>query len=198
MSKLVETLKQAGWVETTTRECREGEEVFPLDAGMPRGKITRKDSGRKVFIDSYGPFTRARLVLRAPRLEPDYPEGTVVRGVADGMKTNLIWIGHDTWTAAEGYYSTSEVEVLRVLAHPDGTTPTPEPPVWDPERHYPQGTMVEADWWDGRSIFVSDGDAPEGFPWSLINPESVGVRSNSNMKNPLVLFIPKPEGETYE
>lgn len=70
MSKLTETLKDAGWVETTLGECRLGEEVLLTQAYfIPRGvRVTKtKDRAGYVRTSDGDAWIHDVTVLRAPR-----------------------------------------------------------------------------------------------------------------------------------
>lgn len=76
MSKLTETLKDAGWVETTLEECRMGEEVLLTRTGeTPRAmRVTQPvecGGGKGPFVSTSDGYARLDTtpVLRAPRPE---------------------------------------------------------------------------------------------------------------------------------
>ena len=141
MSKMIETLKNNGWVETTMGECRAGDEVLVMQTGeTPRAlRVTRPaewrgDKGASVSTNDGCSRRGTTPVLRAPRTE--YPTGTValitwnpgdsyfedylpmraIRG-ADG-----VWHGSEMDPPGES----DRVEVVRVLLPADQDTPTVE------------------------------------------------------------------------
>lgn len=64
-------------------------------------------------------------VLRAPRPEPEYELGTVARvRVYSGEEFNALMDEYGFWLTVDGSYQSGSVDVLRVIAYPDGSTPT--------------------------------------------------------------------------
>ena len=134
MSKLIETLKNNGWVETTLGECQMGEEVLltqdsrfpqavrvtkPAEWGGQTGPLVNTSDGGTHWGTHWG----TTPVLRAPR--PECAPGTVALITWDGqdkpmraMRLNENWVAVDNWYVLEG-----SAEVVRVLLPADQDTP---------------------------------------------------------------------------
>ena len=130
MSKLIETLKNAGWVETTLGECRLGEEVLLTQAYfVPQGvRVTKtKDRAGYVRTSDGDAWIHDATVLRAPR--PEYEPGTValIRGRV-GKSHVRAWRMRGRWVLPSGAPAVEDdhVEVVRVLLPADQDTPPVE------------------------------------------------------------------------
>lgn len=134
MTKLIETLEAAGWVDTTMGECRPGEEVVIVDNGHVRHEfITRADVTRGTVSDAKGfQWAAETPAQRPPR--PEYAPGTValirVRGgksLVRALKIRGHWILPGSKPAVEDrrvpVAEDDHVEVVRVLLHADQDTP---------------------------------------------------------------------------
>lgn len=133
MSKLIETLIAAGWVETTLGECRPGEEVLLTPAGpCPRAtRVTQpaeRGGEKEPFVNtSDGGIRRGTLpVLRAPRPKrPEYAPGTaaLIRWREDQQPVRAWKIpGH--WIFPSGAsLDDDNGEIIRVLLPADQDTP---------------------------------------------------------------------------
>lgn len=133
MSKMIETLKKAGWVETTLGECQMGEEVLLGPAGpCPRATRVAQPAewgGEKepFFNTSDGGIRRGTTpVLRAPR--PECAPGTVALITWDEDKPLVrAWKVPGQWILTGGIpLDDDSVEVVRVLLLADQDTPTVE------------------------------------------------------------------------
>lgn len=128
MSKLTETLKNNGWVETTLGECRLGEEVVIVDNGHVRHEfITRADEVRGTVSDARGFLWAAeRPALRSPR--PEYAPGTVALITWDGQDKPMraMRLNQDWTTVDNGYVLEGSAKVVRVLLPADQDTPPVE------------------------------------------------------------------------
>lgn len=113
MKQAEKALRDAGWEEINLRETRQGDEVYDLD-----------EHDTYVINCPALPTWEGR-VLRAPRPEPEYGVGTIARikSHATGREVNAIYGAFDSWYSDTSGYAASEVEVLRVIAYSDGTTP---------------------------------------------------------------------------
>lgn len=134
MTRLIEDLKAAGWVETTLGECRPGEEVLLIQAGrIPRAlTVTRVHRETCVGETSDG-TTRANKVpvLRPPR--PECAPGTVALitwDEGDDHVRNLLPVrammgAEGAWHGAETDppRSLDRIEVIRVLLPADQDIP---------------------------------------------------------------------------
>jgi len=112
MRQAEKALRDAGWEEVPVSEVREGDEVYDL---KEHDTYVARIDGKPASIGR---------VLRAPRPEPEYEPGTVAliqpyesEGAEVAMRT-----GSGGWWVPSDRYIPSEVEVLRVIAHPDGST----------------------------------------------------------------------------
>lgn len=141
MSKMTETLKNAGWVETTLGECRLGEEVLlTQDVHFPRAvRVTKPaewggEKGPLVNISDGGARWGTTPVLRAPRPErPEYAPGTVALitwderdgPVRDLLPVRAMMGAEGVWHGAETDPPSdpSRVEVVRVLLPANQDTP---------------------------------------------------------------------------
>lgn len=145
--KTIEQLaRDAGWIETTIGECREGEQVVVIDEGIYGTVKKVPSSGKYPYrVDkprrAGRPMYASDSVLRAPRPEPEHKPGTVVWGIASHYEGPQAFIRrrHKLFPWAGVYMSGAvaeesvtgwphdAIEVIRVLAYPDGTTPEPGP-----------------------------------------------------------------------
>lgn len=133
MSKLTETLKAAGWVETTLGECQVEEEVLLTPAG-PFPRVMRLvqppewGGEKRRFVNTSD--GRARLgtlpVLRAPRSE--CAPGTVALITWDGQDKPMraMRLNQDWTTVDDGYVLEGSAKVVRVLLPADQDTPPVE------------------------------------------------------------------------
>lgn len=124
MEQAEKALRDAGWEQVARSDVEPGEEYYDLQAGWVTKAGHALDG---VPMQNY-------LVLRAPRPEPEYKPGTVVWANTSDGKQSLIAVGLPgamRWIGkAEnglGAVYPEGVEVLRVIAYPDGTTPEPGP-----------------------------------------------------------------------
>ena len=127
MSKLTETLKDAGWVETTLGECRMGEEVLLTQYFIPRGVRITQTKDRKGYVRTSDRAERIHVVtvLRAPRPAP--LEGTValIRWRED-QPPGRAWKTTGHWVLSGGAVLDDDAEVVRVLLPADQDTPPVE------------------------------------------------------------------------
>ncbi|MDN5640118.1 MAG: hypothetical protein L0I17_04905 [Actinomycetia bacterium] len=133
MSKLIEDLKAAGWVETTLGECRLGEEVLlTQDGRFPRAvRVTKPaewggEKGPLVNISDGGARWGTTPVLRAPRPAP--LEGTValIRWRED-QPPGRAWKTTGHWVLSGGaVLDDDDAEVVRVLLPAEQDTPPVE------------------------------------------------------------------------
>lgn len=133
MTKLTETLKNAGWVETTLGECQVGDEVLLTpDGRFPRAvrlvqPPERGGEKRPFVITSDGGVRRDTTpVLRPPR--PEYEPGTValIRGRV-GKSHVRAWKVPGQWIPVDGIpLDDDDIEVVRVLLPADQDTPAVE------------------------------------------------------------------------
>lgn len=142
--KTIEQLaRDAGWIETTIKECRKGDQVLLPDKGFFG---TASDGLPQVCKyphciensdgETWGVGGDDR-VLRAPRPESRYKPGTVVWGKDKYLTSpqmfirrrdeNRPWAGVADCDDEPDSWPHGSIEVLRVLAYPDGTTPEPGP-----------------------------------------------------------------------
>ena len=130
MSKLIETLKNNGWVETTLGECQMGEEVLLTQAGhIPRVlRVTQpaeRVGEKQLFVSTSDGCARLDTtpVLRAPR--PEYASGTVamIRWREDQLPVRA-WRKHGRWILPGSMPAVDDddVEVVRVLLPADQDT----------------------------------------------------------------------------
>lgn len=141
--KTIEQLaRDAGWVETTLGECREGDEVLSLSIGTSGRVESHKDLFVQV-IASNGMSAHVPpgfTVLRAPRPEPKYEIGTVARIRRYGQEFNALYMGVEkgvdpnAWLIVSGGDRVGvsgvpprDAAVLRIIAYPDGTSPESGP-----------------------------------------------------------------------
>ena len=128
MTKLIETLKNAGWVETTLGECRPGEEVVIVDNGHVRHEfITRADVTRGTVSDAKGfQWAAETPAQRPPRPNSsEYPPGTVALITWDGQDEPIraMRLNQDWTTVDDRYVMEGSAKVLRVLLPADQDTP---------------------------------------------------------------------------
>lgn len=147
MNKEPKTIEQlardAGWIETTIKECRKGDQVLLPDKGFFG---TASDGLPQVCKyphciensdgETWGVGGDDR-VLRAPRPESRYKPGTVVWGKDKYLTSpqmfirrrdeNRPWAGVADCDDEPDSWPHGSIEVLRVLAYPDGTTPESGP-----------------------------------------------------------------------
>ena len=132
MTKLTETLKAAGWVDTTLGECQVGEEVLLTPHGLcPRAmQVTQPAEwgGEKETVKTSDGVIRlgATPVLRSPR--PEYAPGPValIRGRV-GESHVRAWKVPGQWILTGGIPLDDDVvEVVRVLLPADQDTPAVE------------------------------------------------------------------------
>lgn len=133
MSKLIEDLKAAGWVETTLGECRVEEEVLLTpDGPFPRAVrlVQPPEWGgeKRLFVNTSD--GRALLgtipVLRAPRPAP--LEGTValIRWRED-QPPGRAWKTTGHWVlSGDAVLDDDDAEVVRVLLPAEQDTPPVE------------------------------------------------------------------------
>lgn len=137
MSKMIETLKNNGWVETTLMECRVGDEALLIQAGLIPWVLTVARVNREEgIVRTSDGTTRAGVVkvLRAPRPEP--VPGTVAlitwdevdESVRDLLPVRAMMDAEGVWRGAEVVppRSLDRIEVIRVLLPADQDTPTVE------------------------------------------------------------------------
>ncbi len=141
--KTIEQLaRDAGWIETTLGECREGDEVLSLSIGTS-GRVERHQDRFVQVIASNGMSAHVPpgfTVLRAPRPEPKYEIGTVARIRRYGQEFNALYMGVEkgvdpnAWLIVSGGDRVGvsgvpprDAAVLRIIAYPDGTTPESGP-----------------------------------------------------------------------
>lgn len=136
MTRLIEDLKAAGWVDTTMGECRPGEEVVIVDNGHVRHEfITRADVTRGTVSDAKGfQWAAETPAQRPPR--PEYAPGTVALitwdevddHVRDLLPVRAMMDAEGAWRGAEVFppRSLDRIEVVRVLLPADQDTPTIE------------------------------------------------------------------------
>lgn len=118
MKQAEKALRDAGWVEVIANDLREGEEFY-----MPARHVT--GIARNGGYDLAGVGT---LVLRPPRPEPEYELGTVARvRVYSGEEFSALMDEYGMWRTVDDSYQPGSVEVLRVIAYPDGSTPWIKP-----------------------------------------------------------------------
>lgn len=112
MRQSEKALRDAGWEETTYSDLDKGEEFYLLRTGA-------------LLVCKLGILDTEETVLRAPRPEPEYEAGTVARVRGDREEFNAICLpgGTDGLPSWNGKYSLDEVEVLRIIATPDGDIP---------------------------------------------------------------------------
>lgn len=111
-------LRGAGWEQVTRSDVEPGEEYYDLQAGWVTKAGHALDG---VPMPNY-------LVLRAPRPEPEYELGTVARVRSDeGKEFNALMDEYGFWLTVDGSYQSGSVEVLRVVAYPDGSGPWIKP-----------------------------------------------------------------------
>lgn len=133
MSKLVEALKAAGWVEATLGECRPGEEILLTPAGpfprpmwvtQPAEWVDEKESF--VITSDGGDYPGTLPVLRAPR--PEYAPGTVALVRWRGDKSLVrAWKVPGQWIPTGGIpMDDDDVEVVHVLLPADQDIPAVE------------------------------------------------------------------------
>ncbi|MEV8166190.1 hypothetical protein AB0O80_10435 [Rothia kristinae] len=137
MTKLTETLKAAGWVETTLGECWKGEEVLLTKAGhIARALRVTRPAGEDGCVGTSDGGIRLDTtpVLREPRPErPEYEPGTVAlitwdegdEHVRDLLPVRAMMGAEGAWHGAETDppSESSRVEVVRVLLPADQDTP---------------------------------------------------------------------------
>lgn len=119
MKQAEKALRDAGWEEVARIDVEAGEEFYNLQTGVTC------EAG---FI-AEGLPVRDFTVLRAPRPEPQYDPGVVarVRHIHYGDEFNALHRGDGIWsTEGEEAYMTEALEVLRVIAYPDGSIPVGE------------------------------------------------------------------------
>lgn len=127
MTKLIEDLKAAGWVETTLGECRPGEEVVIVDNGHVRHEfITRADMTRGTVSDAKGfQWAAETPAQRPPR--PEYAPGTVALiRIPGGTSPVRAFKDHGGWFRSNGDWINEKspgTEVVRVLLPADQDTP---------------------------------------------------------------------------
>lgn len=111
MKQAEKALREAGWIEIEMSETRVGDEVYDLVLG---------DND---LVEDPPESYNHRRVLRAPRPEVDFEPGTVAR-VRDneGEEFNALMDECRFWLAVEGTYHSRSVEVISVIAYPDGST----------------------------------------------------------------------------
>ena len=144
MSKLIETLKNNGWVETTLGECQMGDEALVMQTGeSPRAlRVTRPtewrgDKGASVSTNDGCSRRGATPVLREPRPErPRHEPGTVALitwdegygPVRDLLPVRAMMGAEGAWhsTETDPPSDPSRVEVIRVLLPAAHITPTVE------------------------------------------------------------------------
>lgn len=129
MTKLIEDLKAAGWVETTLGECQMGEEVLLNPAG-PSPRATRvtqpaERGGKKEPVKTSDGGIRLGTipVLRAPR--PECAPGTValIRWREDQPPVRA-WKVPGQWIFPSGAsLDDDNGEIIRVLLPADQDTP---------------------------------------------------------------------------
>lgn len=112
MKQSEKALRDAGWEETTYSDLDKGEEFYLLRTGA-------------LLVCKLGIPDPEETVLRAPRPEPEYEAGTVARVRGDREEFNAICLsgGADGLPLWNGKYFLDEVEVLRIIATPDGDIP---------------------------------------------------------------------------
>lgn len=134
MSKMIEDLKAAGWVETTLGECWVGEEVLLTKAGhIPRvlrvAQPAERVGEKELFVSASDGYARLDTtpVLRAPR--PEYASGTValIRWRENQLPVRA-WRKHERWILPGSMPAVDDddVEVVRVLLPADQDTPAVE------------------------------------------------------------------------
>lgn len=124
MTKLIEDLEAAGWVDTTMGECRPGEEVVIVDNGHVRHEfITRADVTRGTVSDAKGfQWAAETPAQRPPR--PEYAPGTVALIRVRGSKSLVrAWRMRGYWIPSGGMSLDDDIEVVRVLLPADQDTP---------------------------------------------------------------------------
>lgn len=133
MTKIIEALEAAGWVDTTLGECRPGEEVVIVDNGHVRHEfITRADVTRGTVSDAKGfQWAAETPAQRPPR--PEYAPGTVALitwDEGDDHVRNLLPVrammgAEGAWHGAETDppRSLDRIEVIRVLLPAEQDTP---------------------------------------------------------------------------
>lgn len=115
MRQVEKALRDAGWEQVARSDVEPGEEYY----GLQSQRVTKAEVGMP---------TQNYLVLRAPRPEPEYELGTVARVcVYSGEEFNALMDEYGFWLTVDGSYQTGSVEVLRVIAYPDGSTPWIKP-----------------------------------------------------------------------
>jgi hypothetical protein len=122
MRRAEKALRDAGWEEVLYGDLDNGEEFYFLRTGALLIK------GRREVLDT------EVEVLCAPRPEPEYELDTVARleRLTDGDQFNAVIDHNGEWHSAYCTYTPQEVEVLHVIAYPDGSTPvksSPQPSV---------------------------------------------------------------------
>ena len=139
MTRLIEDLKAAGWVETTLGECRPGEEVLLTQAGhIARAlRVTRPAEDGVVRASDGSCRLDTTPVLREPRPKrPECAPGTVALitwdegddHVRDPLPVRAMMGAEGAWRGAEVVppRSLDRIEVIRVLLPADQDTPAVE------------------------------------------------------------------------
>lgn len=113
MMQAEKALRDAGWIEVPISEVHKGDEVYDLGT-----------HGTYISTIDGDPANTIRT-LRAPRPEPEYKPGTVARvRDTDGNLRDAMMKAWGFWKTVDGSLHRDSVEVLRVIAYPDGSTPT--------------------------------------------------------------------------
>lgn len=111
MMQAEKALRDAGWEEVALSEVRAGDELYDL----------KRYEVYTARVD--GKLTSIGRALRAPRTEPEYEPGTVARvRDSDGRHHIAMMKVWGFWGTADGSLHRDNVEVIRVLAGPDGST----------------------------------------------------------------------------
>lgn len=115
MKQAEKALRDAGWVEALHGDLGKDDEFFHLPTGS-------------LLVGNLGILKSGDKVLRPPRPEPEYELGTVARVRSDeGKEFNALMDEYGFWLTVDGSYQSGSVEVLRVVAYPDGSGPWIKP-----------------------------------------------------------------------
>lgn len=123
MNQIEQALREAGWVEIARHEANVGDEIYDLKEHIA------------FVVDAASSPACDWRVLRAPRPEPEYDPRTVVwwrmpqrtagpQAFIRQDDDEYPWVGVDRLNEMQSAWRDDIVEVLRVIAYPDGSAPT--------------------------------------------------------------------------
>lgn len=118
MTRMIEDLKAAGWVETNIGDCQKGDEVVVWGGdGVKVQPFVESPKGADGFVQlaAVGSYSRGITALRAPR--PEYAPGTValIQWREDKPPVRALK-EHGCWIPSGGMsLDDAGVEVVRVL-----------------------------------------------------------------------------------